>query len=154
LVPVVKVGATLAALGALLTLILGVSRTTLAMARDGHLPRALAAVHPRFQVPHRAELVVGVVVSAVAATFDVRDAIGFSAFAILFYYAVANLSALTLPQPASWLRRPVPVIGLLGCLVLGFSLPGTSVVVGSGVIVVGAAIYAVRLLRRRSTADH
>jgi APA family basic amino acid/polyamine antiporter len=46
------------------------------------------------------------------------------------------------------------VIGLLGCLVLGFSLPGTSVVVGSGVIVVGAAIYAVRLLRRRSTADH
>lgn len=46
LVPVVRVGAAVGALGALLALILGISRTTLAMARDGHLPRALAAVHP------------------------------------------------------------------------------------------------------------
>ncbi|MFD0068927.1 APC family permease, partial [Streptomyces sp. NPDC127574] len=52
LVPVVRVGAAVAALGSLLALILGVSRTTLAMARDRHLPGALAAVHPRFQVPH------------------------------------------------------------------------------------------------------
>ncbi|HKI43394.1 MAG TPA: APC family permease, partial [Mycobacterium sp.] len=38
LVPVVRVGAAIAALGSLLALILGVSRTTLAMARDHHLP--------------------------------------------------------------------------------------------------------------------
>ena len=44
------------ALGALLALIAGIGRTALAMARDGELPRWLAAVHPRFQVPHRAEL--------------------------------------------------------------------------------------------------
>ena len=42
---VVRVGAAVAALGSLLALILGVSRTTFAMARDGHLPRTLAAVH-------------------------------------------------------------------------------------------------------------
>lgn len=47
LAPVVRVGAALAALGSLLALVLGVSRTVLAMARDGHLPRLLAAVHPR-----------------------------------------------------------------------------------------------------------
>ena len=40
-----------------LALILGVSRTALAMARDGYLPAALA-VHPR-GVPVRAELAVG-----------------------------------------------------------------------------------------------
>ncbi|MET0423432.1 MAG: amino acid permease, partial [Actinoplanes sp.] len=60
--PWVRAGAAVAALGALLALILGVSRTGLAMARDGHLPRALAAVHPRHGVPHRAELAVGLVV--------------------------------------------------------------------------------------------
>lgn len=38
LVPLVRVGAAVGAAGALLALILGVSRTTLAMARDGHLP--------------------------------------------------------------------------------------------------------------------
>lgn len=83
--PVVRVGAAVAALGSLLALILGVSRTTLAMARDRHLPHALAAVHPRFKVPHRAELLVGAVVAVLAATTDVHGAIGFSSFGVLAY---------------------------------------------------------------------
>ncbi|MFD8809882.1 APC family permease, partial [Streptomyces sp. NPDC059597] len=94
--PVVRAGAAVAALGSLLALILGVSRTTLAMARDRHLPHALAAVHPRFKVPHRAELAVGAVVAVLAAVTDVRGAIGFSSFGVLVYYALANASALTL----------------------------------------------------------
>ena len=106
--PVVRVGAAVAALGSLLALMLGVSRTTLAMARDGHLPHALAAVHPRFKSPHRAEVAVGVVVAAVAAVVDVRGAIGFSSFAVLLYYAIANASAWTLG------RRVIPAIGLAG----------------------------------------
>ncbi len=142
LVPVVRVGAAVAALGSLLALILGVSRTTLAMARDHHLPGALAAVHPRFQVPHRAELAVGAVVAVLAATVDVRGAIGFSSFGVLAYYAVANASAWTLGSaPAA---RVVPAVGLLGCVVLAFALPGVSVAVGAGVLVVGVVAYGVR----------
>ncbi|MEV5955681.1 amino acid permease [Streptomyces sp. NPDC051987] len=142
LVPVVRVGAAVAALGSLLALILGVSRTTLAMARDGHLPRALAAVHPRFQVPHHAELAVGAVVAVAAATADVRGAIGFSSFGVLAYYAVANASAWTLdPAPRA---RLVPVVGLLGCVILAFALPVASVAAGAAVLAVGAAAYAVR----------
>ena len=51
LTPIVGVGAAVAALGSLLALILGVSRTTLAMARDRHLPHPLAVVHPRVRGP-------------------------------------------------------------------------------------------------------
>ncbi|KOV62460.1 transporter [Streptomyces sp. MMG1121] len=142
LVPVVRAGAVVAALGSLLALVLGVSRTTLAMARDGHLPRALAAVHPRFRVPHRAELAVGAVVAMAAATVDVRGAIGFSSFGVLAYYAVANASAWTLsPAPLS---RAVPVVGLLGCATLAFALPAVSVAAGAGVLAAGAAAYGVR----------
>ncbi|MDN3024718.1 APC family permease [Streptomyces sp. S.PB5] len=142
LVPVVRVGAAVAALGSLLALILGVSRTTLAMARDRHLPGTLAAVHPRFQVPHRAELAVGAVVAVLAATVDVRGAIGFSSFGVLAYYAVANASAWTLSSaPAA---RVVPAVGLLGCVVLAFALPGVSVIVGAGVLAVGVLAYGVR----------
>ncbi|MFE9772357.1 APC family permease [Streptomyces sp. NPDC005931] len=142
LAPVVRVGAAVAAMGSLLALILGVSRTTLAMARDRHLPGALAAVHPRFQVPHRAELAVGAVVAVLAATVDVRGAIGFSSFGVLVYYAVANASAWTLGRgPAA---RVVPAVGLAGCLVLAFSLPGMSVAVGAGVLAVGVGAYGVR----------
>jgi basic amino acid/polyamine antiporter, APA family len=142
LVPVVRVGAAVAALGSLLALILGVSRTTLAMARDGHLPGALSAVHPRFQVPHRAELAVGSVVAVLAATVDVRGAIGFSSFGVLAYYAVANASAWTLDSAPA--RRVLPAVGLLGCTVLAFALPGTSVVAGTGVLAVGVLAYGVR----------
>ncbi|MET7573301.1 APC family permease [Streptomyces sp. NPDC005492] len=144
LTPVVRAGATVAALGSLLALILGVSRTTLAMARDRHLPHALAAVHPRFQVPHRAELAVGAVVAVLAATADVRGAIGFSSFGVLTYYAIANASAWTLSPAEGRPARIVPVIGLAGCLVLAFALPRASVLAGAAVIAAGAGVYGVR----------
>ncbi|GAA1580519.1 hypothetical protein GCM10009789_37970 [Kribbella sancticallisti] len=144
LVPVVRVGAAVAALGSLLALILGVSRTTLAMARDRHLPHALAAVHPRFKVPHRAELVVGVVVAVIAATADVRGAIGFSSFGVLVYYAIANASAWTLSPDEGRPARIIPALGLTGCLVLAFALPATAVIAGAAVLALGAAVYGVR----------
>ncbi|MBC9718569.1 amino acid permease [Streptomyces sp. TRM66268-LWL] len=142
LAPVVRIGAAVAALGSLLALILGVSRTTLAMARDRHLPGVLAAVHPRFQVPQRAEIAVGAVVAVLAATADLRAAIGFSSFGVLLYYAIANASAWTL---GSRLRdRALPVLGLVGCLALAATLPLSSVVWGAAVIAVGAGVFFVR----------
>ncbi|WP_030125754.1 APC family permease [[Kitasatospora] papulosa] len=147
--PVVQVGAAVAALGSLLALILGVSRTTLAMARDRHLPHALAAVHPRFKVPHRAELLVGAVVAVLAATTDVHGAIGFSSFGVLAYYAVANASAWTLTEDEGKTNRLTPAVGLAGCLVLAFALPVSSVISGAAVLAFGAAAYG---LRRAVTA--
>ena len=97
-VPVVQVGAALAALGALLALIAGIGRTALAMARDRELPVALAMVHPRFQVPYVAEIAVAVVIVALILVADLRGAIGFSSFGVLVYYLVANLSAITQPR--------------------------------------------------------
>lgn len=139
--PLVRVGAAIAALGSLLALILGVSRTTLAMARDRHLPPALGVVHPRFGVPHRAEVTVGVVVAVLAAVADLRGAIGFSSFAVLLYYAIANASAATLG------RRVIPAVGLAGCLVLAFTLPLSSVLTGLAVVALGAAVYGGRRVR-------
>ncbi|MER7884113.1 APC family permease [Streptomyces fimicarius] len=144
LVSVVRTGAAVAALGSLLALILGVSRTALAMARDRHLPHVLAAVHPRNRVPHRAELAVGAVVAVLAATTDVRGAIGFSSFGVLAYYAVANASAWTLTPAEGRPHRLVPVIGLTGCLALAFSLPVSSVLTGAAVLALGAAAYGIR----------
>ncbi|WP_082696566.1 APC family permease [Mycobacterium sp. IS-1590] len=136
--PVVRAGAAVAALGSLLALILGVSRTTLAMARDRHLPHTLSRVHPRFGSPHRAEVVVGVLVATLAATVDVRTAIGFSSFTVLVYYAIANASAWTLG------RRMVPAVGLTGCVVLALLLPLPSVVTGACVVLAGALAYRLR----------
>ncbi|WP_067531761.1 APC family permease [Nocardia crassostreae] len=147
--PVVRVGAVLAAAGSLLALILGVSRTTLAMARDGHLPRGLAAVHPKYQVPHRAELAVGVIVAVVAASFDIRAAIGFSSFAVLVYYLVANISAGTLRVSENRPARAIPIIGAVGCGVVALSLPLSSVIPGIVVLALGAGAYWARKFATR-----
>ncbi|WP_129842913.1 APC family permease [Streptomyces sp. RFCAC02] len=144
LVPVVRAGAAVAALGSLLALLLGVSRTTLAMARDRHLPHVLAAVHPRTRVPVRAELAVGAVVAVLAVTVDLRGAIGFSSFGVLVYYAVANASAWTLAPDEGRPPRVVPALGLAGCLVLAFALPLSSVLAGAAVLTFGAVLYGVR----------
>jgi APA family basic amino acid/polyamine antiporter len=144
MVPVVGVGAAVAALGSLLALILGVSRTSLAMARDGHLPRALAAVHPRYKVPHRTEVTIGAAVAILAAFTDIRHAIGFSSFAVLTYYAVTNASALTLRKNEGKSPYIVPVVGLLGCLTLAFFMPRRSIVAGLIVSLIGVAYYVAR----------
>ncbi|MEU5937691.1 APC family permease [Micromonospora sp. NPDC047548] len=143
---VVRAGATVAVTGVLLSLVAGVGRTLLAMARRRDMPGALAAVHPVHRVPHRAELAVAAVVVVVVALGDVRGAIGFSSCTVLVYYAIANASALTLGRDPA---RKLPVqllaaLGLVGCLLLAVGLPLTSVLAGFGVLALGAAWYAVR----------
>ena len=145
LVPLVTVGAALASMGALLALIAGLGRTTLAMARHRDLPAWLSAVHSRYQVPHHAEIAIGVVVCVLVAGVDLRGVIGFSSFGVLIYYAIANAAAYTLPGRR---RRVLNVCGLAGCLLLVATLPWQSAVAGLGVFAVGIAGRATVLRRR------
>ena len=146
--PLVRVGATAASLGALLALIAGVSRTMLAMSREHDLPAWLGAVHPRFRVPHYAELTLGVVVCVLVLSVDLRGAIGFSSFGVLTYYLVANLAALTQGRADRRYPRVLQLLGILGCIVLAFALPETAIIAGMAVIGVGVAFRAVRLATR------
>jgi APA family basic amino acid/polyamine antiporter len=147
LAPVVRAGAAIASLGVLLSLIAGVARTSFAMASNRDLPPALAAVHPRYKVPHRAELAAGAIVIAIVAIADVRGAIGFSSFAVLVYYGVANAAAFTLPASERRGPRALSIAGIAGCAALALSLPLTSVIVGADVLVLGCLIHWIR--RRR-----
>jgi basic amino acid/polyamine antiporter, APA family len=143
-VPVVRVGAVLASLGALLALIAGVGRTSLAMARRGDLPRWLAAVHPRYRVPHHAELALGVLVSVLVATTDLRGVIGFSSFGVLTYYGIANASAFTQPRAQRRWPRALNVLGVVGCVTLAFTLPLVSIVAALAVLGLGLGGRALR----------
>ncbi|HET6672358.1 MAG TPA: amino acid permease [Agromyces sp.] len=149
--PIVGIAAGVAALGALLALLAGVGRTGLAMARDGELPRALAAVHPRFSVPYVAEIAVGVAIVVLVLTIDLRGAIGFSSFGVLLYYLVANLSAISQPRAERRVPRWLSAAGAVGCLVLVATLPITSIAAGVIVLAIGVLYRLVtRGLRSRS----
>ena len=146
--PLVRLGAGAAALGALLALLAGVGRTTLAMARERDLPASLARVDGRHQVPDRAQLAIGVIVVALVLTIDLRGAIGFSSFGVLLYYAVTNLAALRQPSTQRHWHRPLQVLGFVGCLLLAATLPWHSVLAGVVVLLIGCAGRAVALSRR------
>jgi APA family basic amino acid/polyamine antiporter len=134
---VLRAGAVVATLGALLSLVAGVGRTSLAMARGGDLPSWLGAVHPRYHVPHHAEVALAAVVCLLVLTVDLRGAIGFSSFGVLVYYAIANASAFTQPAAVRRWPRAVFVLGLAGCVVLVATLPLASVAAGLAVFAVG-----------------
>lgn len=145
----VGVGAAAASLGALLALVAGVGRTAMAMARHGDLPSWLAAVHPRFHVPHHAEVAVAVVVSVLVLTVDLRGAIGFSAFGVLLYYLVANLAAYTQEGPHRRYPRALQGLGAAGCLTLACTVPVGSLLGGLAVLAAGVAYRAVRARHAR-----
>jgi APA family basic amino acid/polyamine antiporter len=147
-VGVVRVGAALASAGALLALVAGLGRTGLAMARERDLPGWLDAVHPRFRVPHRAELTVAAIVVVLVLTTDLRGAIGFSSFGVLLYYFVANAAAYRQGADVRRFPRWLQLLGCTGCLVLVASLPWHSVAAGLVVFAVGMVVRAVRVRAR------
>ncbi|NHD15603.1 MULTISPECIES: APC family permease [Actinopolyspora] len=149
---VVRIGGAVAAAGVLLSLMAGIGRTGLAMARHGELPRWLAAVHPRRRVPHRAELLLGAVVLVLVLLVDLRGAIGFSSFAVLLYYALTNAAAFTLPGPRRGLLRPLTVLGGAGCVLLAATLPAQAVLGGGGLLLAGLVLRAVHVRWRGGRA--
>jgi APA family basic amino acid/polyamine antiporter len=137
LTPIVRVGAAVASLGVLLSLLAGVSRTAFAMAADGELPRVLGHVHERHAVPDVAELAIGAAALVVVLAGDIRGAIGFSSFCVLSYYAITNAAALRLPREHRRWPPALAVFGLAGCIALALTVPLVSLIAGAAVIAVG-----------------
>ncbi|WP_284977598.1 APC family permease [Arthrobacter sp. fls2-241-R2A-200] len=143
--PVVRVGAAVASLGALLALIAGLGRTSLAMAREHDLPNWLAAVHARYKVPHRSETVIAVAICVIISVADLRGAIGFSSFGVLLYYLVANVAAFTQPREDRRYPKALQVAGALACVLLVATLPPLSAALGVLMFLVGILYRFVRL---------
>jgi basic amino acid/polyamine antiporter, APA family len=130
-----------AAAGVLLSLLAGVSRTALSMARRRELPGVLDAVHPTHRTPYRAEVATAVLVCSIVLVADLRGAIGFSSFAVLTYYALANASAWTLRGAERRWPRWLAGLGVALCVLLAFTLPAVAVVGGLVLLAVGSAVW-------------
>lgn len=115
---IVSLGALIATASVLLTTILGVSRMTYAMAKEHDLPTALSRIHPKHNTPHYAVLVVGALAALLALFVDLSGVVTISTFALLFYYALANIAAFRLPDQSRSHSRLVPVVGAASCLAL------------------------------------
>lgn len=142
----ISFGGVTAMLGVILSQLLGLSRMVFAMARRGDLPAYFAEIHPRHGVPGRAVLVIGAVATIVAATGSLRGVASAAAFAILVYYAIANVAALRMPTAAKLYPDVIPWIGLVSCSVLAVSLDFR--VVATGVVCLAVGLVGRAGLRR------
>lgn len=114
----VSVGGLLATATVLLTSILGVSRIVYAMARREDLPQVLGNLHSKYKTPYFSVFMVGGIMTLLALFIDLSQVIAISTFALLFYYSLANVSALRLKIKKRVYPRFVPVLGFTSCLTL------------------------------------
>ncbi|UCD23741.1 MAG: amino acid permease [Gemmatimonadota bacterium] len=152
----IAIGAVTAMLGVLLNLVLGLSRVVLAMARRGDMPGLLAKLDSTSTTPLPAVIFTGVIVTAIVLYGDIRVAWSFSAFTVLFYYAVTNLAALAMPAAERLYPRFVSAAGLVACVLLAFFVQREIWLVSLGILGVGLGWHVIartRSCKRQTTTD-
>lgn len=137
LTTLISVGACTAMLGVLLNLILGLSRMVLAMGRQQDLPAQFAVVSPNYHTPVTAIIGIGIVITGLTLFGSVETTWAFSAFTVLIYYSITNLSALYLPKEQRLYPNFIAVTGLISCLFLAFWVPLSIWLSGLFLIVLG-----------------
>ncbi len=131
---VVAVGALVGITSVLYMLLLAQPRVLFAMARDGLLPPAVAALHPRHRTPHRMTLLCGAAVALAASLTPVEKLAYLCNIGTLFAFFLVCLGVLVLRLTRPALPRPfrcpwgktVSALGALVCLALMLSMPASS----------------------------
>jgi len=144
---IVSAGGLLATASVLLTSILGVSRMTYAMARRKDLPQALSKLHSKHNTPYYSVWIIGALTSLLVLFIDLTKVVAISTLALLFYYTMANVSALRLRTQKRLYPRFAPALGAITCLALLvfllFASP-QSWIVGATALIAGAVYYVAK----------
>lgn len=152
-------------------IILGYSRQFFALARAGYLPSALAKLHPRFQTPHRAIIVGGLIGIAAIYSDGLINLQGMSltaamitmaVFGAIVMYIMSMLSLFKLRRSEPAMERPfkapgypmVPAVALVLAVVCLVAMAWFNAVIGlvfTGFMAVGY-VYFQLTARQRAEA--
>jgi APA family basic amino acid/polyamine antiporter len=160
----VSAGALAGLSSVLLVFQLGQPRIFMAMARDGLLPSYFARIHPRFRTPHITTIWTGLIVGGVAMVTDIGSLSDLTNIGTLFAFILVCLGVVVLRRTDRNRRRPFrvpfvplfPILGVILCVALMFSLPIETWVRFIVWLIIGLAIYflySVRHSRLRQGID-
>ena len=116
----------------LLVMMLSGPRVFLAMARDGLVPQSVfGTVHPKFRTPWKSTILIGCFVSVLAGLLPIDALLHLTNIGTLLAFVIVCTAVLIMRKKHPEAERPfrcpwvpvVPVLGILSCLVLMFSLP-------------------------------
>jgi len=116
----VIIGGATAMLGVLLNLVLGISRVVLAAARRNDMPEIFSKINANNGSPVNSVWLTGSVIALICLFGDLYTTWSFSAFTVLLYYSITNLSAIRLTREQRKMPLIIPFVGFIGCLSLAF----------------------------------
>jgi len=128
----VDVGAITGITSVLLVMMLSQPRVLLAMARDGLVPTSFfGAVHDKFRTPWKSTMLTGLFVATMAAFLPLRILAELTNIGTLLAFTIVCSAVLIMRRTHPDAERPfraplvpfVPIMGILSCLLLMFSLP-------------------------------
>jgi basic amino acid/polyamine antiporter, APA family len=116
----------------LLVMMLSGPRVFLAMARDGLVPRSIfGVVHPKFRTPWKSTILIGIFVTTLAGFLPIDALLHLTNIGTLLAFVIVCAAVLIMRKKYPNAERPfrcpwvpvVPILGILTCLLLMFSLP-------------------------------
>jgi APA family basic amino acid/polyamine antiporter len=146
----IAVGAITGITSVLLVMMLSQPRVLLAMARDGLVPPAFfGAIHPKFQTPWKSTILTGVFVGTLAALLPLNVLAELVNIGTLLAFLMVCAAVLIMRRTHPNANRPfkvpfmpiTPILGIVTCLVLMFSLPGENWVRLVVWLAIGFCIY-------------
>jgi APA family basic amino acid/polyamine antiporter len=128
----ISLGAMTGITSVLLVMMLSQPRVLLAMARDGLLPKSFfGAVHDRFRTPWKSTILTGIFVGSLAAFLPISVLLMLVNMGTLLAFLIVCAAVLIMRRTHPNAERPfrvplvplTPILGILSCLLLMFSLP-------------------------------
>jgi APA family basic amino acid/polyamine antiporter len=94
------------------------------MAKDGLMPPFFKAIHSKFKTPYKGTILVGAIISIVAALTPIDKVSEMCSMGTLLAFAMVCVAVMILRYKKPELERPyrTPAVYLVGCLGVGFNL--------------------------------
>jgi APA family basic amino acid/polyamine antiporter len=127
----ISIGAVAGITSVLLVMMLSQPRVLLAMARDGLLPeKFFGAVHEKYRTPHKSTILTGIFVATASSLLPLNILADMVSIGTLMAFVLVCASVLIMRRTNPNAHRPfraplgpvVPVLGIITCLILMFSL--------------------------------
>ena len=128
----VAAGAMTGITSVLLVMMLSQPRVMLALGRDGLVPNSFfGAIHPKFRTPWKSTILTGIFVATMAGLIPLGILAEMTSIGTLFAFVIVCGAVMVMRKTNPNANRPfraplfpfVPILGILTCLLLMFSLP-------------------------------